>query len=196
MVTASTNVSWRELSRLPNLLSLVRFPLAALIWVAPGNVTWLVALMVLAGVSDLLDGWLARRAGLSPEGIGAWLDPLCDKAFILSVLIAVWVTRQPPAWMAVVASMRELVLLPLVIARFTVPQLRRAGIPWRALALGKATTVVQFALFGAVLLGLESSWVFLTLFSGLLGLAAGLQYAVRALGVVLHDELPPPRPSH
>jgi cardiolipin synthase len=170
----------RELGTLPNLLTLLRVPLAALIWVAPANVTWLLSLMVVAAVSDLLDGWFARRAGVAGESIGAWLDPLCDKTFILSVLVAVWLARGPPVWMAVLASTREVVLLPLVIARFAVPRLRKGGIPWRALMLGKATTVAQFALFAAVLWNWRAGWLPLTLVCGALGLGAGLQYSLRA----------------
>ena len=185
-ISSPTRPLLRQLGTLPNLLTLVRVPLAALIWVAPSNPLWLLGLMVAAAVSDWADGWFARRAGLPAEGVGAWLDPVCDKLFILSVLIAVWVTQQPPLWMALVASAREVVLLPLVIARFTVPRLRRGGIPWRAMVLGKAATVAQFALFAAVLSGWRSAWVPLTLLCGGLGLGAGLQYAVRAWRVVRH----------
>ena len=180
MTTTSTRPLLRELGTLPNLLTLVRLPLAGMIWLAPQSPAWLLLLMVAAAVSDLLDGWFARRAGASQDGVGAWLDPICDKAFILSVLVAVWVTREPPLWMALVASLREVVLLPLVIARLTVPRLRNGGIPWRAMLLGKATTVMQFALFAAVLGDWPAAWMPLTLICGVLGVGAGLQYSMRA----------------
>lgn len=180
MATTSPRPLLRELGTIPNLLSLSRVPLAALIWLAPGSALWLLGLMVLAAVSDWADGWFARRAGLHAEGIGAWLDPLCDKLFVLSALVAVWVTQQPPLWMALVASAREVVLLPLVIARFTVPRLRKSSIPWRAMVLGKAATVSQFALFAAVLTGWRAAWLPLVLVAGALGVGAGVQYSVRA----------------
>lgn len=162
------------------MLSLVRLPMALVLWVAPRSPGWLFGWMVAAGLSDLLDGWVARRQGLPGEGLGAWLDPLCDKAFFLSALLAAWAWRAPPAWMALAASTREVVLLPLVIARLAVPRLRHAGIPWRALALGKATTVAQFTLFGAVLLKLEVAWAPLALLSAALGVAAAAQYVARS----------------
>lgn len=180
MATTTTRPLLRELGTLPNLLTLLRLPLAALIWVAPANVLWLLALMVVAAGSDLLDGFLARRAGTAAESMGAWLDPLCDKTFIVSLLVAVWVAHQPPVWMALVASAREVVLLPLVVARFAVPRLRKGGIPWRAMLLGKATTVAQFALFAAVLWDWRAGWLPLTLVCGALGLGAGVQYSLRA----------------
>lgn len=180
MALTTTRPLLRELGTLPNLLTLVRIPLAALIWLSPTNPMWLLGLMVVAAVSDFLDGWFARRAGIPGESIGAWLDPICDKLFILSVLVAVWVTRQPPLWMAVVASTREVVLLPLVIARLSVPRLRNGGIPWRAMVLGKATTVMQFVLFAAVLAGWRAAWMPLAVSCGVLGVGAGLQYSARA----------------
>lgn len=182
MATSLTpaGLTWRELGSLPNLLTLSRIPLAAMIWIAPWNAGWLLGLMAAAAVSDFLDGWLARRAGQSPEGIGAWLDPLCDKIFVLSVLAAVWVVRAPPIWMAVVASLRELVVLALAIVRFTWPRARQRSLPWRAMIFGKATTVSQFALFAAVLANARGLWVPLTVLCGVLGVAAGVQYALRA----------------
>ena len=187
METRTSRPLLRELGTLPNLLTLLRVPLAALIWVAPANPVWLIGLMVVAAVSDLLDGWFARRAGVPPESMGAWLDPVCDKLFIVSVLVAVWVAQGPPVWMALVASSREVVLLPLVIARFAVPRLRKSGIPWRAMMLGKATTVAQFVLFAAVLAGWREGWLPLTLICGVLGLGAGLQYSLRAWRAVSKD---------
>lgn len=180
METRSARPLLRELGTLPNLLTLLRVPLAAMIWIAPANPAWLIGLMVVAAVSDLLDGWFARRAGVPAEGVGAWLDPVCDKLFIVSVLVAVWVAQGPPVWMALVASSREVVLLPLVIARFVVPRLRKSDIPWRAMMLGKATTVAQFVLFAAVLAGWREWWLPLTVICGVLGLGAGLQYSLRA----------------
>ncbi len=172
--------TFRELTTPPNLMSLVRVPLAALVWVAPTNVAWVLSLLVLSAVSDLLDGRMARARGVPGEDLGAWLDPLCDKIFIASALVAVWVTHGPAWWLALLAATREVLLLPLVVARFLVPSLRERHFPWKAKALGKATTVAQFALFAAVLLEVPSAWLPLALVSAALGAGAGVQYAVRA----------------
>ncbi|GMU59525.1 MAG: CDP-diacylglycerol--glycerol-3-phosphate 3-phosphatidyltransferase [Myxococcaceae bacterium] len=175
---------FRRLLSAPNLMSLSRLPMAGLVWVAPRSLAWVGTLLVLAALSDLLDGWLARRAGVPGEDLGAWLDPLCDKAFVVSTLVAVWVAFQPPWWLAALAATREVVLLPLVVARFVVPGVRERHIPWKAKTLGKATTVAQFALFMSVLL----QWDFLSLpcalASAVLGLGAGVQYTLRAAKVL------------
>jgi phosphatidylglycerophosphate synthase len=114
---------------LANALTLARAPLAALIWVAPREPGWLLGIIALAGLSDVLDGRLARAArrrrlarGQDPgnieaaEAIGAWLDPLLDKLFVLSVLVAVG-TSYPvsPIHLALIAA-REITLLPLAAA--------------------------------------------------------------------------------
>jgi ferredoxin len=78
------------------------------------------------------DGAVARRArkagharGLTlPPGPGAWLDPLCDKSFVLSVLAATYVNLAPSLYLLALIATRELILIPLAaIYRFT-PLLR------------------------------------------------------------------------
>lgn len=171
----------RELTKPPNLLSLSRVPLGALAWAAPTNVAWLLSLLALAAVTDLLDGWLARRAGESAENFGALLDPLCDKVFIASIAAAVWVALGPPGWLAALALTREGVLGLLVAAKFLVPSLRHRHFSTRALWLGKATTAAQFLLLAAVLLDVRRAWTATAVAAAALGLMAGIQYAVRAV---------------
>jgi cardiolipin synthase len=180
--------TWRQLTTPPNLMSLVRLPLGALVWVAPANVAWVLALMALAAVSDLLDGRMARASGVPNDELGAWLDPLCDKVFVVSTLVAVWMAHGPAWWLGVLAATREFILLGLVAVRFAVPSLRERHVPFKAKLLGKATTVAQFFLFGAVLLQLESAWFPLSVLAAVLGLGAGVQYAVRAARLL---KLPP-----
>jgi cardiolipin synthase len=170
----------RQLTTPPNLMSLVRIPLAGLVWLAPTSVAWVLSLLALSALSDLLDGRMARARGVAGEDLGAWLDPLCDKIFVVSALVAVWVTHGPAWWLALLAATRELFLFPLVVARFLVPSLRERHFRWQAKALGKATTVAQFALFAAVLVGFEPAWLPLAVVSAVLGAAAGVQYGVRA----------------
>lgn len=178
----------RQLMRAPNLVSLSRIPMAALVWVNPESVVWVLSLLALSALSDLIDGWLARRMGIPGEDIGAWLDPLCDKAFVVSALVAVWVSHGPAWWLALLAATREVVLLPLVIARFVLPALRERHVPWKAKSLGKATTVAQFLLFVAVLLDVDQAYLPLALAAGVLGIGAGVQYAIRAHAVLQKRE--------
>ncbi len=73
---------------LPNYLTLLRLPLAALVWLFPSRSKHVLGVMLFAGFTDVLDGWVARKLKLK-NSYGKWLDPLCDKIFVLSTLIAV-----------------------------------------------------------------------------------------------------------
>jgi phosphatidylglycerophosphate synthase len=74
-----------RLFTLPNLLSLARFPLAAA-FVAASTTSARVALLGAASLTDLLDGWLARRG--QTTRLGALLDPIADKTFVLVAISA------------------------------------------------------------------------------------------------------------
>ena len=120
------------------------------------------ALLVLAvaAATDLVDGHVARfvmrrraaRGEPAPSRIGEWLDPLCDKSFVLSVLIAVWMRLAVPAGRLLAIASREVILVPIAaLHRFT-PWLRaRLRYAFRAGPLGKAATVVQFGALTALL---------------------------------------------
>jgi len=173
-------VSGRELTKLPNLLSLARIPLGALAWAAPTNVAWLLTLLALAALTDVLDGWLARRAGESAENFGAMLDPVCDKVFVASTMAAVWVALGPPWWLAALALVREGAVGLLVAVKQVAPSLRHRRLPTGALPAGKATTVAQFGLFVVVLLDMRAAWLGTAIAAAVLGLLAGIQYGRRA----------------
>ena len=64
------------------------------------------ALFVLAGVTDGLDGYLARRHA-SVTRVGQWLDPLADKALVTAPVVALVIVGEFPLWAAVVIVVRE-----------------------------------------------------------------------------------------
>jgi cardiolipin synthase (CMP-forming) len=173
-------VSWIAL-----VLSLSRIPLAALVWLAPGSPLFVLSLMALAGLTDVLDGFFARRfkrrAG-TPDlrDAGAWLDPLCDKVFIVSALAAVAWAARPPLWTLPLIASRELLQVPMFA------WLRMRGIlrrfDYRAAAVGKLATVVQFAAVAAILLRHPAA-VPLAGAAGLAGAAAVAYYARRAVRI-------------
>jgi cardiolipin synthase len=162
---------------LPLALTLSRIPMAALLWIAPGNPAWTLGLMLAAGASDGLDGFLARRLGAAGRS-GAWLDPLCDKVFVLSALAAIaWAVR-PPAWALAALAARELLQVPMGFW-FGARGVHR-DFDFRASLLGKLATVVQFAALGTLLFRRPEALP-LCLAAGLAGSAAVLQYALRAV---------------
>jgi cardiolipin synthase len=144
--------------------------------------------MVLAGTTDILDGWLERRqrekrgeAQGPVESIGAWLDPLCDKIFMISLLTAITVARSLPLWLVPLVALREILQTLVAIGAKALPALRkRLHFKFGANVLGKATTVAQFLAIGAILLN-QPGQIPLALAAACLGLAAVVVYVRRAL---------------
>jgi cardiolipin synthase len=91
-------------------------------------------LMLIAGATDFLDGWAARRWG-QPSRLGRILDPLADKLFIGSVCISLVWLRGFPAWLVVLQVSRDIVIVS--IGMFLLHS-RRLVIP--ASTLGKIAT--------------------------------------------------------
>jgi phosphatidylglycerophosphate synthase len=168
---------------LPTLLTLSRIPLAALVWLRPADPAWVLGLMLAAGITDVLDGWLARRLrrrqGREGErDIGAWLDPLTDKVFVVSALAAVGWALRPPLWIFPLIAARELAQIPLVLFLRSRRLVRRFD--FRANVIGKLATVLQFAVVAALLLRHPARDA-LAVAAGAVGLAAAAYYGLRAV---------------
>ena len=173
---------------LPNLLTLSRLPMAALAWLRPSDPVFILGLLAAAGLTDVLDGRLERRRRrrrgetVAPDSsIGTWLDPLCDKIFIVSVVVAIAVAHALPLWIVPLIALREILQTLIVGARPFVPVLRRRLRPrFRANVLGKLTTVAQFVTIAAILLK-KSDPLPLVAATAALGLVAVGVYVRRSL---------------
>jgi CDP-diacylglycerol--glycerol-3-phosphate 3-phosphatidyltransferase len=176
----------------PNLLSLSRLPLAAVLFACITWAVWPAALAVLlvAVLTDWLDGWWARRYG-QQSALGRALDPLTDKVLVAGAFI--FLIPVPAAgiapWMATVVIAREILITGL---RGMVESSGRSfGADW----FGKLKTVLQFAVLIGVLLleavrdrGLDPAvvsalgWAQLVLLYGMLAatVGSGLQYLAKA----------------
>ena len=145
---ADVAVAGSRLAALPNLLSLLRIvlvPVVTTVLLYPGRGARGLAagLFLVACITDFLDGWLARRHGIT-TALGQFLDPLADKLIVAAVIIMLAsVPPEPrvPAWMAVVIVLRELAVTGLRgIAS-------RGGVLLPAQELGKYKMIFQvFAL--------------------------------------------------
>lgn len=128
----------------PNLLSLSRLPLAAVVFALISNRQWPAALIVflLAALTDWLDGWWARRFDRG-SALGRALDPLTDKVLVCGTFIFLIPTIE--AWMVTVVVARELLVTGL---RGMVEAKGKAfGADW----FGKLKTVLQMAALITVL---------------------------------------------
>ena len=148
---------------IPNLITIARLFLVPLVIVMIVNARWEAAFIVfvVAGVSDAVDGFLARRCGMASE-LGAWLDPPADKALIVSIYITLAIVGAIPIWLVVLVAARDIMIVaavllswllarPLTIAPFAVSKLNTAAqIAFAALALGSRAFGVDPGQAGAV----------------------------------------------
>jgi len=176
---------------LPNLLTLSRLPLGALVWLRPLDPLFVLSVMAVAGLTDILDGWLERRRRIrrgdpaedadSPETVGVWLDPLCDKLFVVSVLVAIAVARAVPLWLLLLLALREILQAVVAVASRAVPFLRRRlRFRFRANLMGKVSTTAQFLAIAAIL-GRHPWQVPLAIVTAVLGSASASIYVGRAI---------------
>jgi cardiolipin synthase len=172
----------------PNALSALRLlgvPLF-LYWVlGPHHDVWAIWLLIGAGISDYLDGSIARRFQQFSR-LGQLLDPLADRLYIAATLLALVARDGLPLWWALALVARDVALLP------TLPVLRRLGYgPLPVHFLGKAATANLLYAFPMLLLVLPGSdngwfpqlmrplgWAFAT-WGSLLYLLAGWLYVVQ-----------------
>lgn len=137
-----------------NLLSLSRIALAALVWWRPLDARFLVAVVVAAAVTDGLDGWVGRRTHAGRIGtadVGAWLDPLCDKIFVISAAAAVVVSYSLPAHILALVLLRDAGIACLVVVFRAVAGAERFHAhDFRARGFGKATMAAQLLTIASV----------------------------------------------
>jgi len=101
-----------SLSWLPNAISLLRIALIVpiLLLILDGAFGWALALFLLAGFSDGLDGYLAKRFDWHTR-LGALLDPVADKLLVAGLFITLAYTQDIPVWLAAVVILRDVVIV-------------------------------------------------------------------------------------
>lgn len=134
----------------PNLISMVRLagvPVFLWLVLGPEEDAWALGLLMVAGITDFLDGYLARKLDQRSK-LGEILDPVADRLYILAVVVGLALRDIIPWWVAIVLPLRDLFLWGLV------PFLRMRG--YSALPvhfLGKAATFNLLYAFPLLLLG-------------------------------------------
>jgi CDP-diacylglycerol--glycerol-3-phosphate 3-phosphatidyltransferase/cardiolipin synthase len=179
----------RDVFLVPSLLSLTRIPMAlAFPFVQPSRLGML-ALLGLAGFSDVLDGWYARRFGQATP-TGAVVDPVTDKIFVLSVVVTLVTTRVLPITSVLLLSTREIGELPLLFWFLASRNVRAARATKAAANVpGKLATAAQFATVAGALLGSAYTSELLFMTAGA-GAVAAVVYWMRELAAVRDTEHP------
>ena len=103
-------------------------------------------LFLAAGISDAVDGFLAKRFGMKTE-LGAYLDPLADKVLIVSIYVALGVTGIIPLWIVILVVSRDIMIVGAIILSWLIDRPVRI----RPLVVSKINTGAQLVLAGLVL---------------------------------------------
>ena len=172
---------------LPNLISLARLLLVPLeIWlILVGRYGLAFWILVAAGISDALDGFIAKRFDRRTR-LGALLDPVADKAMLIGIYVTLGVAHQLWASLVILVVLRDVMIVGgfLLIQVFAVPKLY----------ISKLNTGVQIILVGFVLarlgLGASAGWpdLVLSLVVAATTIVSGLSYLVRWARILARPE--------
>ncbi len=169
-------------SQLPNAITIARMVMALpLLWLlmnAQFQLAFAVALV--AGASDLVDGYIARRYGWQSE-LGGLLDPIADKLLLSTCFFGLWWAQLLPGWLVAVVLLRDVIILLGARAWWRIERKFHA----EPSGLGKSTTLAQLLLVGLVLarpagLPILTDWIApLALATAAITVLSGVDYVVR-----------------
>ncbi len=134
--------------KIPNIITLLRFPLALAF--LQENITIRVLAIVLAMITDCLDGYLARKYKLTSR-IGTFLDPLADKFFVITALVALLSENRLTAWEAATMLCRDFSII--IFGCYLIYRGTWEHYQFRAIWCGKLTTTLQLSVLFALTLG-------------------------------------------
>jgi cardiolipin synthase len=133
---------------IPNIITLFRILLVpVIVWaIASNEMEIAFAIFVIAGLSDAVDGFLAKRFDMASE-LGALLDPLADKALLVSIYVSLGIWGAVPRWIVILVVSRDIMIVGAVIVSWVFGK----PIPMKPLMVSKLNTVAQVT-FAAVVL--------------------------------------------
>ena len=133
---------------IPNLITLGRILLVpVVVWaIISGEMSIAFLLFLAAGISDAVDGFLAKRFHMSSE-LGAYLDPLADKALIVSIYVSLGIAAALPIFLVILVVSRDI----MIISAFMLSWLIGKPMPVRPLPISKVNTAAQILLATLVL---------------------------------------------
>lgn len=136
---------------LPNLITLGRILLVpGILWaIASSEMMIAFVLFAIAGISDAVDGFLAKRFNMTSE-IGALLDPLADKALLVSIYVALGIWGAMPRWLVILVVSRDIMIVGAVMVSWLLDK----PVAMKPLMVSKLNTFAQVAFAALVLAAL------------------------------------------
>lgn len=159
------------ISMIPNLITIGRLVLVPFVVAMIVQKDWDLAFFafVLAGISDAVDGFVARRFNLRSD-LGAYLDAIADKALLVSIYVTLAIIGVIPSWLAIMVVSRDIMIVGAIVLSWVLDR----PVPIRPLFLSKLNTTAQIA-FAALILGAAAFEL------ALAGWVSPLSYGVAAL---------------
>jgi len=165
---------------LPNIITLLRLAAVPLtIWLIMENMLlYAFWLFVAAGVSDALDGFIAKRFGMETE-LGKYLDPLADKALLVTIYISLGYEGYMANWLVILVVFRDIAIVGGALLLETITH----SLTMRPLMVSKVNTVLQIVLAAVVLanagygLALETTIDTLMILTAFTTVVSGFSYA-------------------
>jgi CDP-diacylglycerol--glycerol-3-phosphate 3-phosphatidyltransferase len=168
------------LAQLPNALTVLRLALVpvflAVFLRADDGTSWAAGwIFLVAGITDQVDGWLARRWRVESQ-FGKVADPLADRLMIDAAVVLLWFEDKLPWYGALIIILRDVILVGGY--RLLVPR----GYELNVSTLGKLATWILYLSVGILLVvGHSTEWPLWLFWVGLaLAIAAGAQYVLKA----------------
>jgi cardiolipin synthase len=183
---------------IPNTLTLGRIVLVPLlVWlIITHEMLAAFLLFLLAGLSDAADGFLAKRYGWRTE-LGAYLDPIADKALLVSIYVTLGLAGHLPVWLVIAVVSRDILIVGAVVLSWMMSR----PLTMQPLPVSKANTFAQIVLAGLVLaelgigLGLQPVVNVLIWVTGALTIfSAGAYFWDWLRHMAAFEPPPPPRP--
>ncbi|MGO4704287.1 CDP-alcohol phosphatidyltransferase family protein [Microvirga sp. 2MCAF38] len=127
---------------IPNLITIARLIIVPIVIVMIMQGRWVSAfvLFVIAGISDGIDGFIARRFNMQSE-FGAYIDPLADKALLVSIYVTLAIVGAIPSWLAIVVVSRDAMIVSAVLLSWVMER----PVEIRPLLVSKLNTAAQIA---------------------------------------------------
>lgn len=137
---------------IPNLITIARLLIVpvTIVMILQGNWESAFILFVMAGVSDALDGFIARHFNMRSE-FGAYIDPLADKALMISIYVTLAIIGDLPAWFAVLVVFRDVMILAAVVLSWIMGR----PVQIKPVLISKMNTAAQIA-YAAMILAIKS----------------------------------------
>jgi CDP-diacylglycerol--glycerol-3-phosphate 3-phosphatidyltransferase len=144
-INIPTTLTWLRILLIPVFVGVYYLPDA---WLAPAGKNWLaMSIFAVAAITDWLDGWLARKLGLT-SAFGAFLDPVADKLMVAAALILLVALGRADAYLAIIIIGREIAISALREWMAEVGAGRSVAVAF----VGKLKTVAQMTAIIALLL--------------------------------------------